>query len=229
MTLPGSSSSKAKITLAAMRSLIILIAFIFYCISASSQIIAQKSLNDSSLFKSKVKGTIQQLYKWEDKAGKNYFIISTMEALNSTAKTSIYNEDCNGDCYDKEIYAYHFIGTDSVICKSLDFIKACNYDNIVEARENATRITDINKDGLCEVWFMYSMACTSDVSCRTLKLLMFDQNQKFVVRGTSQPSKNQIDKEYGGKYIPDVSFSKLSEQYQLFAKKLWKENLYDMD
>lgn len=229
MTFPCSSTNKAQIALATMRSLITLIAFIFYCISASGQIIAQKSLNDSSLFRSKVKGAIQQLYKWEDKGGKNYFIISTIETLNSSAKTSIYNEDCNGDCYDKEIYAYHFIGTDSVICKSLDFIKACNYDNIVEARENATTITDINKDGLCEIWFMYSMACTSDVSCRTLKLLLFDQSQKFIVRGTSQASKNQIDKEYGGKYIPDVSFSKLSEQYQLFAKKLWKENLYDMD
>lgn len=184
--------------------------------------------SDSAFFKALIKGNIKQFRRWTDRLGDNYLLLTETDEAKSTARISKYGVPCNGGCSDKELYAYHFIGKDSLLWKLNDFMKACNVDNIAEFRKGATKITDLDKNGIAEIWIMYSMTCTSDVSPRTLKLIMYEGNKKYAIRGTSQPAKNMTDEKFGAKYIPGNEFESLSQAFKDFAKKLWVENLYDI-
>ncbi|HZF63096.1 MAG TPA: hypothetical protein VEZ55_01360 [Chitinophagaceae bacterium] len=183
---------------------------------------------DSVHFKGRYKGNIKHIYKWNDKLGQNYLVLSVTNETPSKAKISGYKEDCDGSCTDIELYAYHFIGTDSILWKVQDFERACNWDNVVKFRPNSIKITDLDSNGIAEVWMMYSLTCTSDVSPSRLKLIVYQGNKKAVIRGTSQPARNMIDQEFGGKYNPDQQFLSLPKKFQQYGEKLWKYNLYDM-
>lgn len=186
------------------------------------------SLTDSARFDAKITGNVKQFLRWTDRLGDNYLILTVTGELKSPAKRSQYGQDCEAGCTDKELYAYHFFGKDSLLWRLADFEKACNYDNIVEFRNKATKITDLDNNGLAEVWIMYSTSCTSDVSPRTLKLIMYQGNKKYAIRGTSQPAKNMTDEKNGGRYHPDKEFETLPQVFKDYAKNLWMKYLYDI-
>jgi hypothetical protein len=211
-----------------LRRVFVLILFLlpqFLC----AQLGVKPGLRDSVAFKGKYKGAVQHLYRWNDKLGDNWLVLTVTDDIPSKAKTSGFDEDCDGECTDRELYAYHFLGMDSLTWKVQDFERACNWDNLVEYRPKSIKITDLDSNGVAEVWMMYSMTCTSDVSPRTLKLIMYQGKSKAAIRGTSQSAKNMIDKEYGGKYSPDKQFLSLPLKLRQFGEKLWKQNLYDYE
>jgi hypothetical protein len=207
--------------------IIILLFFLLFLVRGYTQSKTNQFVPDSSRLKSKITGNIRHFLRWTDRLGDNMLILTISDQLRSPAKKAANGEDCNGNCTDKELYAYHFIGKDSLLWKLADFEKACNYDNLVEFRKDATRLTDLDQNGLAEIWIMYSSACSSDVSPRTLKLIMYQGNKKYAIRGTSQPARNMIDEKLGGKYKPDKEFEKLPPVFTDFAKNLWIKYLYD--
>lgn len=208
-----------------MRSFILTI-FLVICLGADSQ--TKIFSTDLDAIKSKITGNIKQFLRWTDHFGDNYLVLTETEATKSPANSKNLKTDCTDGCTDKELYAYHFVGRDSLLWKLNDFIKNCNFDNIVEFRKGATKITDLDKNGIGEIWIMYSLACTSDVSPRMLKLIMYQGNKKYAIRGTSQSSKQMTDENYGGKYIPDKEFQKLPQSFKNYAKILWTKHLYDL-
>ena len=210
-----------------MRTIILFI-LLFPILNGHTQANFARQLTDSARFSSKVTGNIKQFMRWTDHLGDNYLVLCVTDELKSPAKKSKFGEDCSGGCADKELYAYHFVGKDSLLWKLSDFEKACNYDNIVEFRKGATKITDLDHNGIAEVWLMYSTTCTSDVSPRTLKLIMYQGNKKYAIRGTSQPARNEIDEKSGGKFIPDKEFESLPQSFKDFGKNLWMKFLYDL-
>jgi hypothetical protein len=203
---------------------------VFLSAQLHAQIRSVSSLKDSSLFKAKIKGHVVQLFKWTDKSGVNYLVLTETSEFKSKAKRSSWDQDCNEEfCGDKEIYAYHFLGVDSLLWRVMDHERACTVDLVAEFRRKATTITDLDKDGVAETWIMYSLTCTSDVSPRALKLIMHEGSKKYAIRGTSQPGRNFTEPEYGGKYYPDSSFAALPAVLKAFGKNLWNKNLYDLE
>ena len=184
-------------------------------------------LSDSAIVK-KIKGTIKQFIRWTDNLGDNYLVLTVTDEIKSSAKISGSGLDCRGGCTDRELYAWHFIRKDSLLWKLTDFEKACSLNNVAEFRNSATKITDLDKNGLAEIWIMYSTACITDPAPRTLKLIMYQGNKKYAIRGTSQSARNKIDEKYGGKYMPDKEFESLSQPFKDFAQKLWSQHLYDL-
>jgi hypothetical protein len=184
---------------------------------------------DSAFLRDKIKGNIKQTLRWTDRLGDNYLVLTETDAQITPPAISNKNIHCKEGCTNKEIYAYHFINRDSLLWKLTDFVNACSFDNILEYRNGATKITDLDKNGLAEIWIMYSMTCTSDVSPRSLKLILYQGNKKYAIRGTSQPSPKTEDVKYGGKYVPDKEFQTLPQSFKDFAKKLWDKYLYDID
>jgi hypothetical protein len=165
--------------------------------------------------------------KWNDKLGVNYLILTegkeeTVDPMKAPA-TMTYDEVHKN----KSLYAYHLINQDSVMWKVTDFEKLCSFDIIAEFRDGSTRITDIDNNGIAETWIMYSTTCTSDVSSRTLKLIMHQGPRKYAIRGTSQPSASMVDNEYGGKFMPDKSFEGLPSPFLKYARELWTQYLND--
>lgn len=83
--------------------------------------------------------------------------------------------------------------------------------------DGATEVTDLDADGFGELTFAYSLACRSDMSPARLKLLMLENGEKFILRGTTN-----VPGVGGGQYTVDASFKAGPPALLEHAKKVWK-------
>ena len=147
-----------------------------------------------------------------------------------TAETGIYQSKKfkhENDGSDAELFAYHFIvSKDSVklTWKVYDFIRDCPVDIEASFIKNTFHVTDLNKDGVAEIWLMYKTVCHGDVSPCDMKIIMYQGQQKFAMRGQNKVKVS--DKEfYGGDYKFDRNFNDGPKEFREFAVKLWDKNL----
>jgi hypothetical protein len=129
-----------------------------------------------------------------------------------------------------ELYANHFIlkGNDTLqTWRVYDFISDCPVDIEAKFIKNSFQVTDLNQDGRGEIWIMYKTVCHGDVSPSDMKIIMYQGQQKYAIRGQN---KVQItDKEfYGGKYKIDKAFANGPKVFLTFAKKLWDKNIIQL-
>ena len=107
-----------------------------------------------------------------------------------------------------------------------DFVKHCEFDIKASFIKNSFAVTDLNNDGKAEVWMMYKTSCTSDVSPSDMKIIMYEGEKKYAIRG-----KNKVkisDKAYeGGEYTFDEIFKKGPLAFRDYATKLWKKNILE--
>jgi hypothetical protein len=106
------------------------------------------------------KGILKDAYSWADKDGQHLTLITETGEVSSS-------KDQNYDYRDAALYAYDYIvQKDSfrLIWKLYDFVNECPVDLNVHFVNNTFQITDINKDGVGEIWVMYKMGCYGDVS-----------------------------------------------------------------
>ena len=137
----------------------------------------------------KYSGNLINAVRWTDNMGDN--IVLTTETGETASKKA---ED---DSYrDAALYAYHFlIKGDSTILswKLYDFIKDCPVDIEANFIKNTFSVTDLNKNGVAEVWLMYKTACHGDVSPANMKIIMYEDNKKHAVRGTNKVKVSEKD------------------------------------
>lgn len=137
-------------------------------------------------------------------------------------------EDSNGEnnvLFTKsreELFVYHYsISGDNVklLRRVYDFEKDCKYDLFMNFIENSIDVTDLDKDNLGEITFAYQKACISDVSPKELRLLMLENGNKYIIRGTTSIDKPGI-KVDGSKKV-DASFDKAPASFLLHADEIW--------
>lgn len=122
----------------------------------------------------------------------------------------------------EELFVYHYsINGDNakLLRKVFDFEKDCEYDLFLDFIENSISITDLDKNNLGEITFAYHKACISDVSPKELKLLMLENGNKYIIRGTTSINKPGI-KINGSKKV-DTSFDKAPTNFLSHADKIW--------
>jgi len=166
-------------------------------------------------------GKINNAIRWTDNLGDNIVI---------TSETGIYKSKKfkhESDGSDAELFAYHFIiKKDSIkqTWKVYDFIQDCIVDIEASFVKNTFRVTDLNKDGVAEIWLMYKTACHGDISPCDMKIIMYQGQQKYAMRGQNkvQVSENEF---YGGDYKFDKAFTDGPNEFREFAKKLWDKNI----
>lgn len=73
---------------------------------------------------------------------------------------------------------------------------------------------------------MYKTVCHGDVSPSNMKIIMYENNKKYAVRGTSRV-KVSVNQYEGGEYTFDESFKQGSEIFRNYALQLWKKNLIE--
>ncbi len=186
---------------------------------------------DSTQFPGSIKyeGFIKNAVRWKDKSGDNIVI---------TTETGIYrNEQLKHefeDSSDAELYAYHFILSNNVAIQTWrvkDFIADCPVDITASFVKNTFKITDLNKNGIAEVWLMYKTVCHGDVSPSNMKIIMYEGNNKYAVRGENkvQVGSDVNDKGsfIGGEYKLDANFKNGPKVFKEYAQNLWKENLME--
>jgi len=143
----------------------------------------------------------EQIVKNEQGQGSNKF--SMLDRPNYDISKLKYNgkivhqriwQDANGENIalftrkKNELFAYHYAVNSNVakeLRKVYDFEKQCEFDLFLEFIENSIQVTDLDNNNFGELTFAYKKACISDVSPKDLKLLMLENGNKFIIRGTT--------------------------------------------
>ncbi|HLL85354.1 MAG TPA: hypothetical protein VK420_21970 [Longimicrobium sp.] len=154
--------------------------------------------------------------RWTDRLGENTLI------LTQTGK--LRGRSCppgQGPCSDAEVYAYHYVrrgAAVSLLWRTADFERGCEFDLYAGFIPESVAITDLDADGVAESSFMYLLACRSDVSPATLKLIMHEGAQKYAARGSSRPRGAGM----GGEMRPDAALTSAPRTFGEFVGAQWR-------
>jgi hypothetical protein len=171
-------------------------------------------------------GKILTAVCWFDTLGNN-IVILTETGIHRSNK---FKHENDGE--DAELFAYHFIVKDDIALQTwriYDFISDCPVDLEVSFIENSFQVTDLNHDGVGEIWIMYKTVCHGDVSPSVMKIIMYQKQQKYALRGQNKVfvgSDENGTKQYeGGEYKFDKAFESGPKEFLEFAKILWDKNI----
>lgn len=186
-------------------------------------VIAQKKIAYTQLDKNKLpadimyKGDIKSAVKWTDQLGEHILI---------TTETGIFNSG-NEDERNAELYAmqYHINkNTSTQSWKVTDYVKNCSVDLEASFVKNSLEITDLNQDGIAEVWLVYTTVCHGDVSPSDLKIIMVEDTKKYGMRGQTR-IKLSANEYLGGEYKFDNAFKDGPASFRNFAMSKWKKHM----
>jgi hypothetical protein len=186
---------------------------------------------DSTQFPKSIKyeGFIKNAVRWKDNSGDN-IVITTETGIYRNEKLQHEFEDGN----DAELYAYHFIISNNQAKQTWrvkDFIADCPVDIVASFVKNTFNVTDLNKNGVAEVWLMYKTVCHGDVSPSDMKIIMYEGSQKYAMRGENKVQvgvdDNGKESFVGGEFKFDENFKKAPKVFKDFAQDLWTKNLIE--
>ena len=176
---------------------------------------------DSSKLPKQIKysGSIINSVTWSDSLGLNYILTTETGEFETKDKQGDYLKNA-------ALYVYHYVHKEDsikLLWRVYDFEKDCPFDVVVEFIDKAFTVTDLDKNGIAEVWVMYENQCTSDVSPAPTKIIMYEGIKKYAVRGENKVQVSE--KEFlGGQYTLDESFKKANPLFRQFAINLWEKN-----
>ncbi len=191
-------------------------------ISNTSALLKVFKINDVSQLPKGItcKGEFKDGIRYFDKLGEHITIIT---------ETGSYNNEQNkqgNSGIDAELSAYNFAVNEDNTIKQIwrvyDFYKDCPVDIAANFVENIFQVTDLNDDGIAEIWLMYIIGCKGDISPWNMKIIMYEGNQKFAMRGEEKVI--AAGEVYGGEYKFDNAFNNGVKVFRDFAQKLWEEN-----
>jgi hypothetical protein len=175
----------------------------------------------------KVNGNVVKAVRYKDKTGDNLILLTETEIV-SNAKP-----DVDYPLFpprSKELFAYRFLmrpggNTYEQAWRITDFVRECDlYEMYAAFVEDAFRITDLNNDGVAEIWVVYMLTCRGDITPRTMKIIMYEGGKKYAVRGEALSMNQYSEDEFeyiGGGYTLDDAFNAAPE-YKDFAVDLWE-------
>ena len=91
-------------------------------------------------------------------------------------------------------------------------------------------ITDLDKDGISEIWIPYATVCTSEAVPLPMKIIMYEGNQKYAMRGLSHyldPTVKEsnmhpdLKRRIGGKM--DEALLSAPQSFRNYAQQLWNK------
>ncbi|WP_264550597.1 M949_RS01915 family surface polysaccharide biosynthesis protein [Flavobacterium sp. N2038] len=184
---------------------------------------------DSSQFPKSLKyeGFIKNAVRWKDKLGDN--IVITTETGSHRNEKFQHEFDDSGDA---ELFAHHFLVKNNQVIqiwKVYDYIDDCPVDIVASFVKNSFKITDLDNNGIAEIWLMYKIVCHGDVSPCEMKIIMYEGKQKFAMHGENKVQTGIDDngeKTFeGGNYKLDAAFEIGPKVFKDFALNLWNKNI----
>jgi hypothetical protein len=129
----------------------------------------------------RLKGSVNDLWKWNDARGENIFITTVVAPYDDSRKNEYGEEGQTA-----ELYAYQFVKNDTGY-KQLWMLHetelSCPFDITCAFAKDAVTVTDLDADHQAEVTLLYKMACRSDVSPAVMKLLMREGEYAHSLKG----------------------------------------------
>lgn len=196
-----------------------LITLTLICFSSHGQLKLTK-LDSTNLPKNmKYVGHIINGAKWTDALGIHYVI--------TTETGRIYSKlEGEEDLFDAFLYAYHYVvknDSTKLLTKIYDYNKGCNLDLELYFVDNTFAVTDLDKNGIAEVWVMYKNSCHGDISPVPTKIIMYEGTKKFALRGESRVEISAS--EYlGGSFSFDDNFKNGQLVFRQYAEKMWTQH-----
>lgn len=165
-------------------------------------------------------GDFYKGYKWKDRTGNHLLILSN--------SYHPWNEKESDEAVDEgDLYVAHFQENGSDLSRTWrihDYVRNCPVDMFLYFIDQGIAITDLDKNGKAEVWIMYKVSCQGDVSPVTMKIIMYEDGQKFAVRGSTRVRLSENNYE-GGEYTFDTAFKNGPSVFREYAKGLWKKQV----
>lgn len=150
----------------------------------------------------KLKGQVQEVWKWKDNAGENLLITTAVAPFEVKQKNEFGDNSQTA-----QLFAFHYVKSGEAPFTQLwmlsDAVNECPFDITCAYLKNSTLITDLDKDGLAETTLQYKLTCRSDVSPADMKLIMHEGADKYALRGVMW---------YG---MPDAPFTVTEENANL--------------
>lgn len=227
-----------------MKNLIIIIVLVLTCNMGQTQNVMSITSEDIPL-NIKVKGVFAEGYKWFDKNGCNILVLSKKGPFQES-------KSINTDGSGMSVYLYaeqYIVNNDSIklLWDIVDFETQCLFDITGDFLDNSTTITDLDNDGITETTIIYKLACRSDITPASMKILLHENGIKYGLRGTmiwtNYPPFNSIDfdkfefnlskitkssKEYDfeykdfGRYNNEDDFRKVPPEFINYIRKKWR-------
>jgi hypothetical protein len=176
---------------------------------------------DASFIKSnfKFKGKIQEFVKWTDGEG-THIAFSTLTNVQERE-----NAEMGEFTKNRELFVHHFVQSDGTFKNTwniTDYVRDCPVDLTLSFVKKSLKVTDLDEDGIAEVWSMHRSACRGDVSPSTLKLIMYEASAKYKLEGNAIVQLSETDLE-GGNITNTIGFKK-GDAFFNHAQEFWKKN-----
>jgi hypothetical protein len=157
-----------------------------------------------------VRGEFQSGVTFVDKSGTNYLLFSKKAAM-------LFVED----------WVVPAKGPPRNLLPVRDFVDDCEMGGVSAIFHDAARtVTDLDGDGIAEVTFAYELACRSDVSPGTYKLLLLENGKKYILRGETVVDPG--DGAMGGAFTAEPREAKWPAAFLRHAKQLWSSTSADI-
>lgn len=155
---------------------------------------------------------VKQAKKWYDASGENWLVLYETGSFIPKGNTMA----------SAKLSAVLFIKTDSGFVprwKMNDFINDCGLDVVCSFYDEHLFITDIDSNGMAEIMMVYAKSCKGDVSPNEKKLLLYEGQHKYAIRGEELMIMEKDT--LGGALNRDTSFQSLPQEIQEAALKHW--------
>ena len=162
----------------------------------------------------KFSGRAKHGLRWQDKNGENWLVLS--ESLKTVDHHGVKHTEA------QNLYATHVaINGDAVkVLRTIKEIKPeCEFDWIASFEPKAMSILDLDGDGYGEATFSYRTSCTSDLINSTYKLVVLENGEKHILRGTDILSEKKYQFKGDGEFKSDGF--KDSKKLLEHAKSVW--------
>ncbi|MEN9658492.1 MAG: hypothetical protein RL571_1957 [Pseudomonadota bacterium] len=130
-----------------------------------------------------IQGKLLQALRWQDKSGDNMMLLSHAEGDSQPAKEG------SADGRDAHVYAAHYLlsaDKPQRLWLLQDGVEQCPLDVAAVFDLAATRVADLDGDGVMETMIADSQACSRDVSPHSYKITLYAGKAKYGLRGTDR-------------------------------------------
>lgn len=169
----------------------------------------------------KYKGEFNDAIKYNDKEGTHTIII--------TGKTVATPADDNESVYTALLHVFGYLQTGNTVkleWQLNDSAGPCGADVDAKLRPGSLAVTDLDHNGISEVWFIYRVSCHETTEGNPMKVIAHEGMKKYAMRGTTKLKlKRYTTSQYtGGDYTFDENFIAAPQPFRDYAAALWMKN-----
>ena len=169
-----------------------------------------------------VRGPLLKKISYTDTLGTHTVILTQTEVFSTTPNSS----DPDFICGNQEINAYGYLSSmenakPSLSWRMHDLVHDCEASASCEFAGVSPQVTDLDGNGVSEVWLVYYIGCRGDVSPIGMKILMYENGKKYAMRGETFVHADGMD--LGGRYKADEAFASSAPVFRQYADQLWQK------